>query len=215
MKKIVFLWIVVVPLLCACMPRQDNSDGSSPTGVKEGIQYLNAEALRQNAMVWARQEFARLSAAELIYRHIVVEHEAINPVTMEVNYALNKMYRELTHWEIDDIYRSESYLYPVTVKLRFDYKLFATTSRIKNSPNDLLLAQKDTTFRKLDAYSVFRWYRCDNEARHIGKLPPILPRPRLENIRYFEHEEGAGLLNPYPPGEAPRTYPRRLLRPFN
>ena len=216
MNKTSWLWIAAVPLFSACTPSQDRDapDAADP-GLRESAWQIHADTLHRNANKLAEQEFARLAAAELIYRHTVVEREVENPVTLEKTYILNKAYRELMDAEVEDIYRSESYLYPVTVKIRFDYELFATAERPKTRRGALELAQNDYDFRSRDRYATYRWYRCNYDGEHIGELPPLLPRPEIENIRHFEHEQGAGLLNPYPPGEAPRTYPRRILRPFN
>src|SRR5690606_1025191 len=107
-------------------------------------------------------------------------------------------------------FRSESLFAPVTVQVRIDYELYMTPLRWE--PNAPELAAKDRNFTLRDEYALQRWYRCDAQGRPVGELSAFLPRPKPSNLRLFEFEPGSGLLNPFPPGAATRTYPQREIR---
>lgn len=159
---------------------------------------------------WAAREFARLAAAEMIYRYVPVTFDELNPATQTKTTTYYKAYRELTGYEVKDVYRTGSLKYPLTAQIRFDYDLYMTSAHW--NANALEEAKKDKDFELRDRYSLYRWYKCDEEGRHIGELFSVLPRPRPDNLRLFQNEPGSGLLNPYPPGEAPRSYPTRNVR---
>ncbi|MCH7959445.1 MAG: hypothetical protein IID08_04915 [Candidatus Hydrogenedentes bacterium] len=156
-------------LLAACGGSRDGDSGPN-RGVADRALLARAEELAQS-------EIARLAAEALVYRSNAELHETILPVIGSKVGVYVKMYREFTGYEVVDIVRSNSILYPVEIAIRFDFDVLATEVRSIGAPDAQVHAQADYRFRVFRQDSVRRRYRCDPEGNPVDILPEL---PRLK-----------------------------------
>ena len=156
-------------LLAACGSSRDGDSGTN-RGVDDRALLARAEKLAQS-------EIARLAAEALVYRSNAELHETRLPVIGSKVGVYVKMYREFTGYEVVDIVRSNSVLYPVEIAIRFDFDVLATEVRGSGEPDAQRHAQADYRFRVFRQDSVRRRYRCDLEGNPVDILPEL---PRLK-----------------------------------
>lgn len=180
-----------------------DSTGAERDSARFGVMhhpFEYARHLQAKAGKLAEAEISRLSAAEMIYRNEAKLYTTHVPITMELTGGWTKLYREYTNYDVFDVYRSESLIYPVTIELRFEYDLVGTPYRSIHGSESMKQAQTDTDYSVVRSGTLIRRYRCDALGDYVGKIPDLPPRPH-----YFEDQDptaaqGAGS-NPYPPGD--------------
>ncbi|MBN2310939.1 MAG: hypothetical protein JXR94_18335 [Candidatus Hydrogenedentes bacterium] len=161
------------------------------------------EQLREKAQQLAESELERLNAIEQQYKNEIEFHHHHSLGTQ----AFTKTYREFIHAEVVDIYRSESYLFPITYEITFTYEHYTTPFRHVNQDKGaaMALSEKDTEYTLYNTAQLTRRYRCDATGEYDGSLPPMPPV-----TRFFEPtppEIEAPTANPLPP---PRTATKNL-----
>ena len=178
------------------------SRDSSDTDIVEygGAEIAYVAHLTERARALGRRELGRMAAAELIYRNSTEFHELMGVVFLPGSGVHLKMYRNFTDFSIEDIYRSESYLYPVAFEIRFSYDLLGTPPRSADLPNAAALAQKDLEFSLLGRFSLVRRYRADGDGNYTGNLPALPPRPNFYHRGQLLEEPNAAQPNRLPPG---------------
>lgn len=150
----------------------------------------------------AKRELGRMAAAEMMYRNKVELQEIDSGLYAPGTGVYLKIYRNFTGYEIEDIYRSESYLYPVAYQIRYTYDLLGTGPAHSSTPDAVKAAEAQNEFSVLGEYSLVRRYRADREGNYVGNLPDLPPRPNFYRPEEGTEgdEPGAALANPMPPG---------------
>ena len=136
-----------------------------------------AALLMRKARELAESELGRMSAAELTYRNTVSFQELTGAQFVGGTGNYMKAYRSFDEYIIRDIYRSESYVFPVTVEIEFKHKFLHTKVRPSMLPNAESTSQSDTRFEVAGTYALTRRYRCDGDGNYTGQLPELPPRP--------------------------------------
>lgn len=160
----VFLCVSLV--VCCGGPRDE---GSGPNAE------IDDRALQIRADELAQSEIARLAAEALLHRSRATLHETRLPVIGSKVGVYLKIYREFTGYEVVDIVRSNSVLYPIEMVIRFDFDVLATEVRGMSEPDAQVHAQADFRFRVFRQNSVTRRYRCDSQGNTADTLPELPP----------------------------------------
>lgn len=151
----------------------------------------------------AAEELARLSAIELLYKNIPQLQMATIPVEERRIGGWVKSYRKYTGYEINDIYRSDSYLYPIIFEISYQFDQFHTETRDFKNVRSQGISMNDKKFTLLKKDSLIRRYRCDENGVYLKNLPELPPRPSIFVAAYFKQERVAeefeGIANPLPP----------------
>lgn len=153
-------------------PRDRIEDGWS-----ENEEYVSRLVAMANQL--AADEFARLSAAEMIYRNdtYYYENTSLNPGSVSGAYA--KLYRQFVDFEVADIVESRSIIYPVTVIVEYHFELLGTRS-VPVSGRDIgsaETAQSDHRFVVQGQGVIRRRYVCDAAGKVLPGIARILDRP--------------------------------------
>lgn len=148
---------------------------ASPALTKPDATYV--ELLMRKAKELAERELGRMSAAELTYRNTVSFQELVGTMFTPGTGNYMKMYRSFNDFSIRDIYRSESFVFPVAVEIQFEYQFLNTQPRPSTLPDAEALSKSDTRFSIAGTYTLTRRYRCDGEGNYTGRLPELPPRP--------------------------------------
>lgn len=151
--------------------------GGSRSGDSDSNRGVEDRALLARAEELAQSEISRLAAEALVYRSNAELHETVLPMIGSKVGVYVKMYREYTGYEVVDIVRSDSVLYPIEIAIRFDFDVLATEVRGMGEPDAQTHAQADYRFRVFRQDSVRRRYRCDPEGNPVDILPEL---PRLK-----------------------------------
>jgi len=157
----------------------------------------------------AERELGRIMAAELLYRN-VPEFFAPMHIGRQTTIPLwVKQYRHFQSYEIQDIYRSDSYLYPIVYEIHYIYDYLSTSIRdITIEKNAKELALNDNSFASKHPYlfindsgRLVRRYRCNANGDYIEDLPELPPRSKYEFYSKGERipENNEGIANPTPP----------------
>ena len=157
------------------------------------------------------REIARMSAAELIYRNqSFLNESAIKGDVLAPGFGMYlKIYRSFTGFKIKDIYRSESFLYPVAYDIEYDFDLLGTTPRVYSDPKSVELSAADTQFNLIGRYNLTRRYKVDAQGNYTGTLPELPPRANFSTRGLPEEvEEGEALPNRLPAGGFPPGGPK-------
>ena len=172
---------------------------SDPVLNRPGASYT--DMLIRKAQELAEKELGRMSAAELTYRNTVSFQELVGPMFTPGTGNYMKMYRSFNEFTIKDIYRSESFVYPVAVEIEFKYQFLNTQPRSSALPNARALSRADTRFSVVGSYTLTRRYRCDGEGNYTGRLPELPPRPNFYRRGLDQSAEpNSALPNRLPPG---------------
>jgi len=150
----------------------------------------------------AHEELSRLAAVELLYKNISQLQTEKIPVEERQVGGWVKSYRKYTGYEINDIYRSDSYLHPVVFEISYQFDQFHTPIRDFKDLKSQGISMKDKKFSLLKKASIIRRYRCDENGDYLGDLPQMPPRPSIFVAAYFSQErvveEYEGVANPLP-----------------
>ncbi len=159
--------------------------------------------LLKKAKELAERELGRMAAAELTYRNKATFNQIPSgSLFAEGQGTYIKLYRNFTGYEIEDIYRSESFLYPVAYQVRFNFDMLATPPRSSTLQDAQKVAQTDVEFSVIGTFSLVRRYRADRNGEYVGNLPDLPPRPNYHTRAEGTEEAGAALPNNLPPGGA-------------
>ncbi len=199
-------WIVAVAIaagIAGCTPTQPGNSASNDNLSTSGT---NVDAFREmlqgKAQEIAERDLARIMATELLYRNVTEYFEPIHRGRQMSVPLWVKQYRHYRSYEIADIYRSDSYLYPIVYEIHYLYDYLHTQRReILQTPNAKQVAMKDQDFMVSGSGALIRRYRCDSDGNYIGDLPEIPPRPTFEFYPSGKRirEKNEGIPNPIPP----------------
>lgn len=138
-----------------------------------------AEHLNQLANSLARDEMAKFNTIEETYKGMVsMDVQPTNEATTGGG-VYYKKYRVFKRYEVVDVKRTDSYLKPIEIIVRFHYDLMGTTPRHTDFPDSETLASTDSTYEKLRERWVTRRYRCDYTGAYDGALPDVPPPDNL------------------------------------
>ena len=129
--------------------------------------------LLERAEELAQSEIARLAAEALVYRSLATLHETRLPVIGSKVGVYLKIYREFTGYEVVDLVRSNSVLYPIDIVIRFDFDVLTTEVRGMSEPDAQKHAQADYRFRVFRQDSITQRYHCDSEGNTVDALPKL------------------------------------------
>jgi hypothetical protein len=159
-------------------------------------------AMLHKAETLAEEEMARLAAIELLYKNISEMQMEIIPAELRRVGGWVKSYRKYTGYEINDIYRSDSYLNPIVFEIAYQFDQFHTEVRTWENMKSQGLSMKDKKFKMIKKDALIRRYRCDENGDYLGNLPEMPPRPSIFIETYFNQdrvaEEFEGIANPLP-----------------
>lgn len=140
-----------------------------------------ASSLRRQAEALAETELAKFNRVEETYKATVrLDLQPTNEATTGGGVFYRK-YRHFKRFEVVDVERTNSYLKPIQMVIRFHYDLMGTTPRHTDFPDSERLAAQDSTFEKLRERYITRRYKCDYRGTYDGALPEI---PPLDNLFY-------------------------------
>jgi hypothetical protein len=201
-----FSWIIAIAVIAGisgCTPSQSGNTASRADASAGGVGVeAFREMLRSKAEDIAERDLARMMAAELLYRNVAEYFEPIHRGRQMSVPLWVKQYRHYRSYEIADIYRSDSYLYPIVYEIHYLYDYLHTARReILQTPNAKEVAMKDQDFRISQSGALIRRYRCDADGNYIGDLPEFPPRPTFEFYPTGRRipERNEGIPNPIPP----------------
>lgn len=179
--RVLFKWAPRVLVAAACLALAAGCEGRgnafTPTN-------KFAEHLRQLAENLAREEMAKFNRIEETYKDVVSLDEQPNNEATTGGGVYYKKYRVFKRCEVLDVKRTDSYLKPIEMVVRFHYDLMGTTPRHTDFPDSASVASRDTTYEKLRERWITRRYRCDYTGRYDGALPEVPPPDNL----YFPPE---------------------------
>lgn len=185
-------------LIIGCnVPTSETSTSEKPS---ENSQQVYVDSLIEKGNALGARELSRMAAAELAYRNQPLFFAAPSQISSSQTGSFTKMYRNFTSHSIEDIYRSESYLFPVAYQIRFDYDLLTTPVRSSTLSDAAKVSKSDTQFSILEKGHIVRRYKADKDGNYSGALPDLPPRPDLYNRRKNNATEvGAAQPNRLPP----------------
>jgi len=185
---------LVCGVLFGCAPKPSYAGCPDPAFVAR---------LKEEALALAESEIAKFNAADQLYKDKLEFHEIRGHPFMSNAGIYTKMYRDFYNYELVDIYRSESFLWPITYEIRYDYKAYSTEMRHSDFPESKELAKKDTEYTLRYETSVTRRYRCDQDGEYDGSLPEVVPHDSVLTPGVYETSAAAPLANPLSAGSAP------------
>lgn len=156
-----------------------------------------SKMLYEKAQQLAQAEITKFNAIEKTYVNTVEFHEhGWHPVNPGGGVYI-KSYRNFTHYRIDDIYRSESFLYPITIEISYKYDFFHTKPHHSEMPDSKAKAEEETEFTIRETAVIIRRYLCNNRGDYLGTLADLPPRQQ-----YFykpQADRGMPRKNPFQP----------------
>jgi hypothetical protein len=137
------------------------------------------EMLKDKARKLAETEMAKFNAIEQQYRNAIEYHEDL----ILGHEMLVKTYRDFKRYKLVDIYRSDSYLKPVTVEIEYEFDYHCSPPRhiSRNEAEMRALCEKDTEFTLYRRGKVTRRYPCNAMGEYDDSL---LDLPAWE--RFFD-----------------------------
>ena len=171
-RRMSWIFVAACAVVCGCEPAPAGSSIQNGTGTH--VEY--GEALMQRALLLAEEEFARFAATELVYRNQTETQETILPIIGSRVGATIKMYREFTGYEIVDILRTNSMLYPIEIVVRYDYDVLTTKVRGLGTPDAVSVTDADHEFDTRWKGSFTHRYKCDGDGTPLGET---LELPRV------------------------------------
>ncbi|PCJ56197.1 MAG: hypothetical protein COA73_12620 [Candidatus Hydrogenedentota bacterium] len=182
---------------------QKTDDASATGGVPASLFNTTdfREMLLGKANDLAERELARIMAAELLYRNVPEYFEPYHIGRQQIIPVWVKQYRHFQSYEIADIYRSDSYLYPMVYEIHYIYDYMHTPPRsMSGEKNPKETATNDKDFKISNSSYLIRRYRCDANGDYIGDLPEFAPRPKYEFYPTDDRipEINEGIPNPIP-----------------
>src|SRR5262245_45380293 len=136
LRSLILLLSPTILVLAGCTPPTESGDSVEATE-KEGdvvqipdmtdprlIEDEYAAHLLKKGQELAQRELGRMAAAELTYRNKAEFHQLPHgDLFADGQGTFVKLYRNFTGYEIEDIYRSESFLYPIAYQIRFSFDM--------------------------------------------------------------------------------------------
>ncbi len=173
------------------------------TDVKKGsVSSFPAQEYKAKAVEIAVKEIERLNYAELPFRtQAKFYRNSKHPIRPESGVSV-KMYRVFSDYEVTDIYRSDSLLYPVAYEIVYSYEWLTTRAHSSEffDPEVLAKAQTEVDFSVRGEYELVRRYSCDVDGNYDWSLPALPPRPDFFSVgREMPSEPGSPKPNPLPP----------------
>ncbi len=193
-----FLVLSILALGCS----QTNLSGSSSSPPAAPSPAIRSKAfvdmLKEKAADLAEADLTRFNVADAAYKAKVQLHTQDLPMGETGIYI--KMYRHFTGYEVRDIYRSDSLIYPIAYAIRFYYEIVATAPQHMDLPGAEEKAKRDNEFKVVSKHSITRYYACDDDGDYAGNLPEVPARPNYyTRFQGIDPEPGAVRPNPLPP----------------
>jgi len=147
------------------------------------------DRLLRSAYRLAEQELAQFRKSEEMYKDKLMTHPfTLNPFHPGAKMYV-KWYRDFTGYEVRDIYRSDSFLWPAVFEVAYNYDLMHTDIRTTIERDEFLgldpreQAAEDTEFEKGNSFTVIRRYRAKLDGEVENNLPPMPSRDVFPNAR--------------------------------